>query len=114
MSKLCANMEVLSIEKTYFEEHAGDLLNNAGFNKAQFAKAMGVAPQNVGKLFATKNAITLSKIGKILNVSLNCLVHGVEQDKEDIHGCLFVNGNPVLINSRKDLEDFLKQEKIIR
>ena len=41
-------------------------------------------------------------------------MHGVEQDKEDIHGCLFVNGNPVLINSRKDLEDFLKQEKIIR
>mgnify|MGYP003417224532 FL=1 len=39
-------MEVLSIEKTYFEEHAEDLLNNAGFNKAQFAKAMGVAPHS--------------------------------------------------------------------
>ena len=103
-------MKGLDTEKTYFEEHAEELLNNAGLNKAQFAKTMGVAPQNVGKLFSTKNAMTLSKVGKILNVSLNYLVHGVEQEEDDIHGCLFVNGNPVLINSRKDLEDFLKQE----
>lgn len=102
-------MEVLSIEKTYFEEHAEDLLNNAGINKAQFAKAMGIAPQNIGKLFSTKNAITLSKVGKVLNVSLNYLVHGAEQTKDDIHGCLYVNGNPVLINSREDLEEFLNK-----
>lgn len=103
-------MEVLP-EKTYFEEHAEELLNSASLNKAQFAKTMGVAPQNIGKLFSTKNAITLSKVGKILNVSLNYLVYGIEESKNEIYGCLYVNGSPVLINSREDLENFLRENK---
>lgn len=104
-------MDGLSVEKTFFEEHGNEMLNNAGINKAQFAKAMGVAPQNVGKLLSTKNVLTLDKVSKLLGVSLHCLIHGEEQVKDDIHGCLYVNGNPILINSREELENFLKENK---
>lgn len=101
-------MERLSVEKTYFEEHAEEMLSNAGITKAQFAKVVGVAPQNISKLFSTKNILTLSKVSTVLNVSLNFLLNGTQQLAEDIHGCLFVNGTPILIHSRKDLEEFLK------
>ena len=104
-------MEGLSVEKTYFEEHAEEMLSNAGITKAQFAKAVGVAPQNISKLFSTKNILTLSKVSTVLNVSLNFLLNGTQQSAEDIHGCLFVNGTPILINSLADLEDFIKQNK---
>lgn len=105
-------MDGLCVEKTFFEEHGNEMLNNAGINKAQFAKSMGVAPQNVGKLLSTKNVLTLDKVSKLLNVSLNYLIHGTnEQLKDDVHGCLFVNGNPVIINSRAELEEFLRDNK---
>ena len=42
-------------ERTYFEQHAEELLSNAGINKAKFAELMGIARQNVLKLFETKN-----------------------------------------------------------
>lgn len=101
-------MERLSIERTFFEEHGEEMLATAGYSKAQFAKVMGVAPQNISKLFSTKNALTLAKVGKVLNVTLHYLVHGEERVMDDIHGCLYFNGTPFLINSRKDLEDFLR------
>ena len=104
-------MDGLCVEKTFFEEHGNEMLNKAGINKAQFAKSMGVAPQNVGKLLSTKNVLTLDKVSKLLGVSLHYLIHGEEQVNDDIHGCLFVNGNPVVINSRAELEEFLKENK---
>ena len=61
-------------EKTYFEFHAEELLSNAGLNKARFAEEMGIARQNVLKLFETKNVVTLSKAAAILNVPLSVLI----------------------------------------
>ena len=34
-------MLLLNLDKTYFEENAPELLNNAGLNKAKFAEKMG-------------------------------------------------------------------------
>ena len=45
-------MSGLDLEKTYFEEHAAEILAAANMNKAQFAKEMGVLPQNINKLIA--------------------------------------------------------------
>ena len=99
-------MDVLD-GKTYFEEHAKEMISAVGMSKAEFAKAVGVAPQNLAKLFGTKNAITLSKVSSVLNVSLHHLVYGTEPSKKDIHGCVYVDGKPTLVNNRRDLEELL-------
>ena len=53
-------------DTTYFEENATRILDRKNISKAQLAKEMGVAPQNINKLIGTKNVYTLSKISKFL------------------------------------------------
>ena len=94
-------------QRTYFEGHADDILKERGISKAQFSKAMGVAPQNINKLFGTKNAITLSNIANYLNIPLQVLLTGTETKERDIHGCVYVDGKPSLISSKEDLTNLL-------
>ena len=98
-------MKVLDKEQTYFEVHNEEYLLKAKMNKAQFAHVMGVAPQNVNKLIATKNALTLSKVAEILEVPLNELLFGKrsEGERKRIEGCIFVDGAPYVIKSKDDM-----------
>ena len=103
-------MPVLAKEqKTYFEEHAEDFLKEKDISKAQFAKEMGVAPQNINKLFGTKNALTLSKIASFLDIPLQVLLFGKEEKERAILGCVFVDGTEHLIRSKEDLKDLLNE-----
>ena len=97
-------MPVLAKEqKTFFEEHAEDFLKEKNITKAQLAKEMGVAPQNINKLFGTKNALTLSKIASYLDTPLQVLLFGKEEKDRDILGCVFVDRTAHLITSKEDL-----------
>ena len=96
------------LEKTYLEEHGDDLLVAAGLNKVQFAEKVGIVPQNVKKLFATKNISTLAKVADVINVPLQVLIYGQEQTTLDVHGCIFVNGKPHLIAKKEDIGELLK------
>lgn len=95
------------LEKTYLEEHGDDLLVAAGLSKVQFAEKVGIVPQNVKKLFATKNITTLAKVADVLNVPLQVLIYGQEQTVLDVHGCIFVNGTAHLIAKKEDIEELL-------
>lgn len=100
-------MEVL--EKTYLEKHGEQMLAEAGLSKVQFAEKVGIAAQNVKKLFATKNITTLAKVAEVLNVSLQVLIYGhTEQAATDVHGCIYINGKPHLITKKEDIEELLK------
>lgn len=100
-------MEVL--EKTYLEEHGEQMLVEAGMSKVQFAEKVGIAAQNVKKLFATKNITTLAKVAEVLNISLQVLIYGhTEQSSTDIHGCIYINGKPNLIAKKEDIEELLQ------
>lgn len=102
------NMFVLSKEQsTYFEQHADEILKDKGVSKAQFAKALGVAPQNINKLLGTKNALTLSNISSYLNIPLRFLLFGNAEKERDIHGCIYIDGIPHLINGKDDIETLL-------
>lgn len=95
-------------EKTYFESHAETLLNNAGMNKAQFSERMGIARQNVQKLFETKNVLTLMKAASILKVPLSVLIYGNDSgDGHAIDGFVEVDGKTHRIRNRKDIENLL-------
>ena len=107
-------MSGLDLEKTYFEEHAAEILAAANMNKAQFAKEMGVLPQNINKLISTKNVVMLIKVSSVLNIPLQTLIYGEqEQDDEpqtDVHGCIYINNTPHIFNNRAELDELLKQE----
>jgi transcriptional regulator with XRE-family HTH domain len=64
------------LNNTYFEEHAYELLTRAKLNKAQFAEKMGVARQNIQKVFETKNIVTLQRAASVLGVPLELLILG--------------------------------------
>ena len=96
------------LEKTYLEEHGEELLAVAGLNKAQFAAKMGIIPQNVKKLFATKNIVSLIKASEVLNIPLQVLLYGKEQPTTDIHGCIYIDGTPHLIAKKEDIEELLQ------
>lgn len=96
------------LEKTYLEECGEEMLATAGLSKVQFAEKVGIAPQNVKKLFATKNIATLAKVAEVLNVPLQILIYGQEQTTMDVHGCIYVNGSPHLITKKEDIEELLK------
>ena len=110
LSQIECNMLLLAKEqKTYFEEHAEKFLKEKNITKAQLAKEMGVAPQNINKLFGTKNALTLSKIASYLNIPLQVLLFGNEEKERDIHGCIYVDRTAHLISNKQDLLDLVNE-----
>ncbi|MBO8444180.1 MAG: helix-turn-helix transcriptional regulator [Bacteroidetes bacterium] len=97
-------------EKTYFEVHAEELLKQAGLNKARFAEQMGVARQNVQKIFGTKNVFTLLKAVEILGVPLNTLIGGEKTNSPAaIIGFVEINGEIYKIKDKKDIEDLMSK-----
>ena len=69
-------MNGLDTEKTYFEEHAMEILAAANITKAQLAREMGILPQNINKLISTKNVVMLAKVSSVLNIPLQVLIYG--------------------------------------
>ena len=91
-------------ERTYFESHAEELLKKAGMNKAQFAEQMGIARQNVLKLFETKNVLTLLKAASILKVPLSVLIYGNGSgDGHAIDGFVEIDGKIHRLRSKEDI-----------
>lgn len=93
-------------ERTYFEQHAEELLSNAGINKAKFAELMGIARQNVLKLFETKNVLTLAKAASVLGVSLDTLIYG-HKSEHAIDGFVEVDGKVHRLRTKEDIERLL-------
>ena len=101
-------MLLLNLENTYFEANATELLSNAGLNKAKFAEKMGVARQNIQKVFETKNVFTLMRAAEVLGVSLNHLISGNIQSKTIINGYIEVNGTIHKVQSKQDLLNLIE------
>lgn len=101
-------MSVLNLDKTFFEENATELLNNAGLNKAKFAEKMGVARQNIQKVFETKNVFTLMKAAEVLGVSLNHLISGEVQSENIVSGYIEANGTIHKVQSKQDMLNLIE------
>ena len=101
-------MLLLNVENTYFEANATELLSNAGLNKAKFAEKMGVARQNIQKVFETKNVFTLMRAAEVLGVSLNHLISGNIQSETIINGYIEVNGTIHKVQSKQDLLNLIE------
>ena len=101
-------MLLLNLKNTYFEANATELLSNAGLNKAKFAEKMGVARQNIQKVFETKNVFTLMRAAEVLGVSLNHLISGNIQSETIINGYIEVNGTIHKVQSKQDLLNLIE------
>ena len=107
-------MNGLDLEKTYFEEHAMELLAAANLTKAQFARVMDIRPQNVSKLISTRNVAHLIKVSSVLNIPLQTLIYGKQEQEAtpqpNLYGCIYINGKPYIFNNREELDELLIQE----
>ena len=108
-------MNGLDLEKTYFEEHAMELLAAANLTKAQFARAMDILPQNVSKLISTKNVMHLIKVSSVLNIPLQTLIYGEQEHvatpQPNLYGCIYIDGKPHIFNNREELDEYLNSTK---
>ena len=107
-------MNGLDTEKTYFEEHAMEILAAANITKAQLAREMGILPQNINKLISTKNVVMLAKVSSVLNIPLQVLIYGEQEQNEtapsDVYGCIYIDGKPYIFNNREELNKLINKE----
>lgn len=99
-----------TLEQTYFEIHAEELLKQAGLTKAQFAAKMNIKPQNVNKLLGTNNVHTLTRIADLLGVSLPYVLNG-PKISEPLNGFVEYNNTIYKIKNKEDLEALLAKIK---
>ena len=79
-------------------------------SKAEFASRMGIARQNVDSLLDSKkkDINTIIKMSEVLGIPFLDFI-GMKPKEQDIHGCIYINGKPHLINSKEDIESILKE-----
>ena len=98
-----------TIDKTFFEQHASEILVNAGLNKSRFANKIGVARQNVQKIFETKNVFKLMQVSKVLGVSISYLITGDVDSLTKVNGYLEVNGTIYKVQTKSDLLNLIEK-----
>lgn len=96
-------------QKTYFESNAMDLLKEAGLNKAKFAEGVGVARQNIQKVFETKNVFTLLKASEILGVPLTTLISGEMKKETCINGFIEIDDTVYPVKSSEQYMNLVEK-----
>ena len=92
-------MEVL-LTKDYILEQ----IAKKGMSKAEFSSRMGIARQNLDALLDSKkkDINTIIKMSEVLDIPFLDFI-GMRPKETDIHGCIFVDGDPVIVNSKEEL-----------
>lgn len=92
-------MEVLLTRDYILEQVA-----RKGMSKAEFSSRMGIARQNLDALLDSKkkDINTIIKMSEALEIPFLDFI-GLRPKETDIHGCIYINGKPVLVNSKDEL-----------
>lgn len=77
-------------------------------SKAEFAAKMGIARQNLDSLLDSKkkDINTVIKMSEVLGIPFLEFT-GMEPPEKEIHGCIYINGKPVLVNNKQELLDLV-------
>ena len=100
-----------TLDATYFETHADEILKYAGLTKALFATKLGIKAQNVNKLVGTNNVHTLKKIADLLGVSLSYILNGPIASADNLNGYVEYDNIIYRIKNKEDLEALLAKIK---
>ena len=92
-------MEVL-LTRDYILERVA----RKGMSKAEFSSKMGIVRQNLDALLdSKKNDInTIIKMSEVLDIPFLDFI-GLRPKETNIHGCIYIDGKPVLVNSKDEL-----------
>ena len=101
-------------EKTGIEElRVEDILKERGIKMKELAGQIGITPESLTRaLQRNPQFSTLKKIAEYLDVPMRDLFkcdENVTQPNKEMQGCIFYNNEIFTFNTRKELEDFIKQ-----
>ena len=93
------------------KERITELLSQKGMTKAEFAKRIGVERNNLDVyLSAKKKDVNLVvKMAEALGLNLYDFLGIKEPDAKDVYGFLYVNGDPIRIDSKEDLRKLIEK-----
>lgn len=97
-------------KQTYLEKNINEILKNLGMSKAQFAEKMGVARQNIDKTIATHKVFQLLKAAEVLNLPLEYLLYGEQQQifhATKLNGFIEYNDKIVKVECLSDLQNVI-------
>ena len=80
-----------------------DVAKSKGMTMAQIAEKLGINPITLSQsLNGNPTLSRLTEVADALGVDVSELFVQ-PQGKQDIHGCIFVDGDPVVVNSKEEL-----------
>ena len=80
-----------------------DVARSKGMTMAQIAEKLGINPITLSQsLNGNPTLSRLTEVANVLGVDVSELFVQT-QGKQDIHGCIFVDGDPVIVNSKEEL-----------
>ncbi len=94
------------------KEYITGLISAKGMSKAEFASRMGIVRQNLDAMLESKkkDINTVVKMSEVLGIPLLEFI-GMQQHTDSIYGVLYVNGKPVIVNNREEIEALLNNNK---
>lgn len=86
-----------------------DVAKSKGMTMAQIAEKLGINPITLSQsLNGNPTLSRLTEVADVLGVDVSELFVQ-PKGKQDIHGCIFINGKENIIHSREDIENLLKE-----
>lgn len=86
-----------------------DVAKSKGMTMAQIAEKLGINPITLSQsLNGNPTLSRLTEVANVLGVDVSELFVQ-PKGKQDIHGCIFINGKENIVHSREDIENLLKE-----
>ena len=80
-----------------------DVAKSKGMTMAQIAEKLGINPITLSQsLNGNPTLSRLTEVADVLGVDVSELFVR-PQGKQDIHGCIFIDGGPIVVNSKEEL-----------
>ena len=85
-----------------------DVARSKGMTMAQIAEKLGINPITLSQsLNGNPTLSRLTEVANALGVDVSELFVQ-PRGKQDIHGCIFVDGDPVIVNNKAELFELVK------
>ena len=85
-----------------------DVAKSKGMTTAQIAEKLGINPITLSQsLNGNPTLSRLTEVANVLGVDVSELFVQ-PRGKQDIHGCIFVDGDPVIVNNKAELLGLVK------
>ena len=81
-----------------------EVARSKGMTMAQIAEKLGINPITLSQsLNGNPTLSRLTEVANVLGVDVGELFVQPRAGREEIHGCLFIDGDPVIVNSKEEL-----------